>query len=98
MGVSIRDVEKIARLAKLSFTEEEKSTFTAQFNQILAYMEKLQELDTENVPVTAHVLDLSNVMRDDVVKPWPAPEQLLANAPRSRNSYFSVPKVIDVEE
>ena len=98
MSVSVADVEKIASLAKLSFSEEEKAAFTAQFNQILALMEKLKELDTENVPVTAHVLDLVNVMRDDEVKPWPDPERLLANAPSSSGGFFSVPKVIDVEE
>jgi aspartyl-tRNA(Asn)/glutamyl-tRNA(Gln) amidotransferase subunit C len=97
MSISIHDVEKIARLAKLSFTDEEKQTFTGQFNEILSYMEKLDELDTENVAPTAHVLGLVNVMREDEVKPWTTQQDILANAPKTNNSFFSVPKVIDLD-
>jgi len=94
MSVKLDEVEKIAKLAKLSFSEEEKEMFVQQFNQILLYMEKLNELDTENVPPTTHVLDLKNVLRKDEVIPWPAQEELLANAPKQKDGYFSVPKVI----
>ena len=94
MSVTIRDVENIARLAKLAFTEEEKKRFVDQFNQILAYVEKLNELDTDDVVPTYHVLDLKNVMREDVVEPWLTQEEALANAPKQKNCYFSVPKVI----
>ena len=58
MAVSIQEVEKIAKLAKLCFSEEEKDIFTQQFNQILAYIEQLDELNTENIEPTAHALDL----------------------------------------
>ncbi len=94
MVVSIKDVEKIAKLAKLSFTETEKETFTEQFNQILAYIEQLDELDTENIEPTAHVLDLKNVMRVDKMETWLTQEEAVANAPKSKNGFFSVPKVI----
>ena len=94
MSVTLQEVEKIAQLAKLSFSEEEKQKFTEQFNQILAYMEKLNELDTENVEPTAHVLELKNVMRRDEVKEWLSQEEALRNAPRKKDGYFSVPKVI----
>ncbi len=94
MAVSIKDVEKIAKLAKLSFSEEEKETFTQQFNQILSYMEQLDELDTENIEPTAHVLDLKNVMRADKTATWLTQEEAVANAPKSKNGFFSVPKVI----
>ncbi|OGB98765.1 asparaginyl/glutamyl-tRNA amidotransferase subunit C [candidate division KSB1 bacterium RBG_16_48_16] len=94
MSVTIQDVENIARLAKLAFTEEEKKRFVDQFNQILAYVEKLNELDTDDVVPTYHVLDLKNVMREDVVEPWLTQEEALANAPKQKNGYFSVPKVI----
>ncbi|MBN2412562.1 Asp-tRNA(Asn)/Glu-tRNA(Gln) amidotransferase subunit GatC [candidate division KSB1 bacterium] len=94
MSVTIEEVEKIARLAKLSFSEEEKIKFTEQFNQILQYMEKLNELDTENVSPTFNVLDVNNVFREDKVKPWLTQEQALQNAPKKKNGLFSVPKVI----
>jgi aspartyl-tRNA(Asn)/glutamyl-tRNA(Gln) amidotransferase subunit C len=97
MSITVQDVEKIAQLAKLSFTDEEKQIFAEQFNQILGYMEKLNELDTEHVPPTAHVLGLVNVMRNDEVKPWPSPQDILVNAPKTNNGYFSVPKVIDID-
>ena len=94
MSVTLQQVESIAALAKLTFSEEEKETFVEQFNQILQYMEKLDELDTENVEPTYNVLDLKNVTRADIVKPWLSQEEALANAPKSKHGFFSVPKVI----
>ncbi len=94
MSVTVKDVENIARLAKLAFSDEEKAKFVHQFNQILQYMEKLNELDTENVEPTYNVLELNNVMRQDKVKTWLTREEALANAPKSNRGFFSVPKVI----
>ena len=94
MSVTIEEVEGIAKLAKLSFSEEEKEKFVEQFNQILAYVEKLNELDTQDVNPTNNVLDLVNVMREDVVKTWLTQEEALANAPAKKSGYYSVPKVI----
>ena len=94
MSVTIEQVENIARLAKLSFSDEEKETFVEQFNQILNYMEKLNELDTTNVAPTYNVLELNNVMRPDEVRSWLSQAEALANAPASSHGYFSVPKVI----
>jgi len=94
MSVTIQDVEHIARLAKLSFTDEEKQKFVSQFNQILDYMEKLNELDTVDVEPTYNVLDLQNVMRKDNVKTWLTQDEALANAPKKKHGFFSVPKVI----
>jgi len=94
MSVTIDQVEKIARLSKLSFSADEKETFVQQFNQILDYIEKLNELDTENVEPTYNVLDLKNVTRPDTVKRWFSQEKALANAPKAKHGFFSVPKVI----
>jgi aspartyl-tRNA(Asn)/glutamyl-tRNA(Gln) amidotransferase subunit C len=88
------DVETIARLAKLSFEEEEKKKFIVQFNQILQYIAKLDELDTENVKPTSHVLQLKNVTREDTNESWLTQEAALKNAPKQKAGYFSVPKVI----
>lgn len=94
MAVTIQDVDSMARLAKLAFSEEEKEKFVEQFNQILQYMQKLNELDTENVEPTYNVLDMSNVVRSDSIKTWLTQEEALANAPQSNHGFFSVPKVI----
>ena len=94
MSVTLEQVDTIARLAKLEFSEQEKETFVQQFNQILEYMEKLDELNTDDVEPTYNVLDLSNVMRADEVQPWLTQEEALANAPKAKHGFFSVPKVI----
>jgi len=94
MTVSLKEVENIAKLAKLSFDQEEMEKFAEQFNQILEYIDKLNELDTESVQPTYHVLDLTNVMREDEAKPGLTQEEALSNAPKKKAGLFSVPKVI----
>lgn len=94
MAVTIKDVEHVAKLARLEFTEEEKKTFTRQLNQILEYMEKLNELDTTNVEPLSHVIELSNVFREDKVRPSIPAEEALKNAPAKTEKFFKVPKVI----
>ncbi len=91
----MKDVDHIAKLAKLSFSEEEKSKFTEQFNQILSFMEKLNELDTSNVEPLSHVIELQNVLRDDEVRGSLPTEEALKNAPAKDEKFFKVPKVID---
>lgn len=94
MSVTVEQVDTIARLSKLEFSDEEKTKFVEQFNQILQYMEKLNELDTEHVEPTYNVLDISNITRPDELKPWLSQDEVLQNAPRSKHGFFSVPKVI----
>jgi aspartyl-tRNA(Asn)/glutamyl-tRNA(Gln) amidotransferase subunit C len=94
MAVTIKDVEHVAALAKLSFTEDQKEKLTAQLNNILRYMEQLNTLDTTDVEPLAHVIALSNVFRDDVRREGLAREEALKNAPASTEKYFRVPKVI----
>lgn len=98
MPVTIKDVEYIANLARLEFKEEEKEKFTEQFNKILEYIDKLNELDTENVEPLYHVIDLKNVFREDEVKPSYPREEILKNAPSKTEFFFKVPKVIPVEQ
>ena len=94
MPVTIKDVEHIAKLAKLEFNELEKAKFTEQFNEILAFMEKLNELDTSKVEPLSHVIELRNVFREDEVKPSISTEDALKNAPAKTDKFFKVPKVI----
>jgi aspartyl-tRNA(Asn)/glutamyl-tRNA(Gln) amidotransferase subunit C len=94
MPVTIQDVEHVAKLARLEFTDEEKQKFTHQLNQILAYMEKLNELDTSSVEPLSCVVEQSNVLRDDEVLPSLPQEEALANAPKQDGTFFKVPKAI----
>ena len=94
MAVTIKDVEHIAELAKLEFTDAEKEKFTHQMNQILEYMEQLNSLDTSNVEPLSHVIELSNVFRADEVKTNISTEDALKNAPAKNEQFFKVPKVI----
>ena len=94
MAVTIKDVEHIAALARLEFTDEEKLKFTHQLNDILSYVEQLNKLDTSNVEPLSHVIELGNVFREDVVKPGLAPREALSNAPAKTEKFFKVPKVI----
>lgn len=94
MEISKKDVEHVARLARLRLTGEEKEKFGKQLNQILGYVEKLNELDTEKVEPTSHVVPLKNVLREDEVKPSLPVEEVLSNAPDKKGKYFKVPKII----
>lgn len=88
-------VEHIAKLARLSVSEEEKELFSPQLNSILSYMEKLNELDTKDVGPTSHVLSLSNVMRDDMPGDSIPREEALMNAPDHTDKFYRVPKIIE---
>jgi aspartyl-tRNA(Asn)/glutamyl-tRNA(Gln) amidotransferase subunit C len=94
MAVTLKDVNHIAKLARLEFTSEEKETFTHQLNDILAYVEQLNKLDTSNVEPLSHVIELGEVMRVDAVKPGLTQEEALMNAPSKTEKFFKVPKVI----
>lgn len=98
MAVTIRDVEYIAQLARLEFSEKEKEILTEQMNQILNYMAQLNTLNTENVPPLSHVLEIQNVFRDDVVKESTPTAEVLKNAPSATEEFFRVPKVIGEKE
>ena len=94
MAVSLKDVEHIAKLAHLKFTDEEKTALVHDLNEILSYMEKLKEVDTSAVEPLSHVNPLENVFREDIVVPSPSREEMLKNAPDRTEEFFKVPKVI----
>jgi aspartyl-tRNA(Asn)/glutamyl-tRNA(Gln) amidotransferase subunit C len=95
MSVSIDEVRYIARLARLRFSEAEERRMAEQMSRILDYMAQLDELDTADVPPTAHVLDLTNVFRPDEAAPRLTREEALRNAPDADDQFFRVPKVIE---
>ncbi|NVM02288.1 MAG: Asp-tRNA(Asn)/Glu-tRNA(Gln) amidotransferase subunit GatC [Candidatus Helarchaeota archaeon] len=95
MGVSIKEVKKIARLAKLEFKEEEIEKFTFQMNEILNYMEQLGEINTDDIEPLYHVIEPGNVLRNDEVKPSYLREEILKNAPVKSDGFIIVPRVIE---
>lgn len=94
MAVTKKEVEKIAELAKLKFSEEELENFTPQMNEILSYMDKLNELDTENVKPLSHPVEQTNVFREDELRVSITTDEALKNAPSKDEHHFKVPKVI----
>ena len=94
MALSREEVLHVAELARLSLGTEEIELFTRQLNDILAYVEKLQELDTSGVVPLAHVIPVFNAFREDEVKAGLPLEEALENAPAREGNNFLVPKVI----
>lgn len=95
MSVSLEEVRRIARLARLRFDPEEEERLAREMSAILGYMETLEELDTTDVPPTSHVLDLTDVARPDEARQRISREEALRNAPDADGEYFRVPKVIE---
>src|SRR6266508_6188184 len=93
--LTIADVERIAALAQLDLTDEEKRLFTRQLADVLAYAEQVQAIDTSGVPATAHVNSAQRTEREDVPRPCPSVEDVLASAPDAAADagLFCVPRV-----
>lgn len=94
MSVSRKEVEHIAELARLKFSKEELDGYTNQLNQILAYVDKLNELDTENVEPLSHPIENENILREDETKISTPRKDALKNATCNDGEFFKVPKVI----
>ena len=95
MKISAEEVERVAVLARLHLTAEEKSQLTRQLDDILEYMDKLNQLDTAQVEPFTHALETVNALREDAVTNRPNTEALLANAPDRDGTFFKVPKIIE---
>lgn len=95
MKLSREEVLQIAELAKLSLTESELSTYAEQLSAVLEYASRLEQLETADIPPTATVLPLQNVLREDVVRPSLPREQALANAADTIEGQFRVDAVLE---
>lgn len=95
MEISKEEVEHVAKLARLEFTEAEKEAFSKQLSAILTYMEQLKALDTEGVEPTATVLEQTNVFRQDKTRPSLPVEKAMANAPEQADGFFQVPRILE---
>ena len=95
LKITRKEVEHVAKLARLALRDEEIDILTGQLSNILTYVEKLNELDTKNVDPTSHVLPIKNVLREDEVRKSLEREKALGNAPDRTEEFFRVPKVIE---
>lgn len=91
--ITIKEVEHIATLARLTLTDEEKKLYAEQLSEILEYFSQLESIDTANVEPMSHPIDSTNVMRDDHIESPQGHEKMLENAPDKEGPYFRVPKI-----
>lgn len=92
--ISNEQVKHVANLARLAITEEEAEKLTKQLDAIITFAEQLNELDTENVEPTYHVLNMKNVLREDVPQQGLPREEVLKNAPQHQDGQFKVPSIL----
>jgi aspartyl-tRNA(Asn)/glutamyl-tRNA(Gln) amidotransferase subunit C len=95
MKISREEVEHVAVLARLKFSETEIDRFAGQLNHILSYMEQLEKPDTSRVSPTFHAVSQKNVFREDAVQPSPGADLTLSNGPDPDRGFFRVPKIIE---
>jgi len=95
MKIDQNTVLRFAELARLELSEEEKSEFTEQLSGIIEYIDKIRELDTENIKPTDHIVDLKNVFKMDIVADSLKKTDIEKMAPQHRDGYIVVPKIID---
>jgi len=95
MKITAEEVRRVALLARLKLTAEEEAELTRQLDSILAYMDKLAELDTTEVEPFSPTVDGVHALREDKVTQHPNAEALLANAPDRDDTFFKVPKIIE---
>ncbi|MFC4388963.1 Asp-tRNA(Asn)/Glu-tRNA(Gln) amidotransferase subunit GatC [Gracilibacillus marinus] len=93
--ITKEQVKHVANLARLAITDEEVERMTKQLADIINYAELLNELDTDGVEPTTHVLDLKNVMRKDEPREWITKEDALKNAPDQQDGQFRVPSILE---
>ena len=89
------EIDHVALLARLELEDEEKELFSKQVGSIIEYVDKLNELDIDDVEPTAHVLPIKNVFREDDLRDSFPREKALQNAPRKNDGFYRVPKIIE---
>ena len=94
MAIGRKEVEHVASLARLALNEDEKKAYEEELKDVITFMDKLEELDTEGIEPTIHVLDMHNVFRKDEVQESLPIEDVLKNAPDSEEDYFVVPSIL----
>ncbi len=95
MKITQEQVEYVAKLARLNLSGEQKERLTGEMADIIAFADKLSELDTSGVEASAHSIAVENVFREDEIIPSYEQRDILANAPTQDSGCFSVPKVVE---
>ena len=94
MSLSEKDVQYVAKLARLEVADAEVAKYTQQLANILEYVEQLNKLDTSKIEPMTHVLDLKNVFRPDELRPSLTQGEVLSNGPEIQSGHFKVPKIM----
>ncbi len=89
------DIDHVAKLARIDLTKEEAARFSAQFSRLFEFIKELQQLDVSEIPATAQVIPLHNVLRDDEVKPCLSQDDALENAPDREGPFFKTPRILE---
>ncbi|MGH7443010.1 MAG: Asp-tRNA(Asn)/Glu-tRNA(Gln) amidotransferase subunit GatC [bacterium] len=95
MGLTEKDVDHVATLARLDISDSERARYALQLSAVLEHADDLAKLDLTGVPPTAHILPLNNVWRLDEIAPGLSRDEALANAPDKAKGCFRVPKIIE---
>lgn len=88
-------IKYLEKLARITLTEDEEKKVGNELQDILTYIDMLNELDTDGVEAMSHCFPVTNVMRDDEVQPSMSADEIVANAPESQDGCFVVPKTVD---
>ena len=95
MDIDIKQIEQVANLSRIKLTDNEKNVFREQLTDILGYIEKLNELDTDDVLPMAYATSIKNVFREDQQRSSFPRQEILELSPSSANTFFKVPKVLE---
>jgi aspartyl-tRNA(Asn)/glutamyl-tRNA(Gln) amidotransferase subunit C len=94
-GITEEQTRQIAEIARLKLSEEEVKKFTKQLQQIVEYVEQLNEVPTDHVAPTSRIEHTKNVLRDDIVKQWISRDEALKNVPEHKDGLIKVPAILD---
>ena len=94
MKIDTKTVDRIAELSKLEFSNDEKNAILKDMNQMLAFIDQLKEVDTENIAPLIHMTEDVNILRDDESIVRSSQQEALENAPSKDSTYFKIPKVL----
>lgn len=95
MSISLKEIEHLASLARLSFTEEEKVKMQGEVGNIIAFADKINEIDVSDINPTMHAANSCNVFREDEIKASLPTKEILQNAPAADEGCFIVPKTVE---
>ena len=94
MSLTVKDVEHVAKLSRLSFSDDDKKDFIEKLNSVVNYIETLEEVDVEGVKPTYNTLNIKNVFREDIIEKSFDRTAIISNAPSAEGGCFKVPKVV----